>query len=131
MITQDLAQPDLVEADVLDPEVVRSLGAIPGADGGSLFAEIIELYLGEEPDRLEELARLCERRDAGAVAEWAHAVAGNAAAVGGTAVRRAAAELECAARAAQWSDVLTGRNRLEVASRRLRAELARHAPHRL
>jgi len=110
---------------VLDPEVLETVRSLPGLRGPSLFPELVELYLSDEPERLANLTRLAAARAGKELADDAHNLAGNAASFGGVEVRRIALELERAACASDWPAVDAELTRLRLACGRLRAETTR------
>ena len=110
---------------VFDAEVFEAARALPGNEGASLLPELIRLYLSDEAERLERLARLAAERRKDALGDEAHSLGGNAASFGGVQVRRAALELERVARAGDWPGVSVQLVSLREACERLRAEVAR------
>ncbi|MBI3886462.1 MAG: response regulator [Opitutae bacterium] len=115
----DPAAPEMV----LREESLEVIRALP--DGPALLGEMIRAYLHDEADRLVRLARLAAEKNAGALADEAHAFGGNAAVFGGMQVRRLALELEADARAAAWTGVPARLEALRVASVELKNEIAR------
>jgi PAS domain S-box-containing protein len=95
----------------------RAALAYSGGDR-RLLREVVKLFRSDYPASLRRIDRAVRRRDAEALRLAAHALKGAIATVGGTAGRRAAAELEQSARASSFEDA--GR-----ASAALRRELER------
>jgi PAS domain S-box-containing protein len=92
-------------SEVLDEEVVASARALPGANGGSFLADLVQLYLKDDQPSLERIEQLAARRAMPQTADEAHGFAGNAAVLGALEVRRCALDVEQAARAGQWEEV--------------------------
>ncbi|PTX95509.1 PAS domain S-box protein [Opitutus sp. ER46] len=109
--------------EVIDEVAYETTRALPGTTGESLLPEVIALYLGEEPARLDRLAKLVADRAAKEVAAEAHSFGGGAVVFGGIGVRRASLELEAAARAEDWGQAEDRLARLNAAAEQLRAAL--------
>jgi PAS domain S-box-containing protein len=109
--------------NVLDAKALKIAASLPGISGPSMLPELVELYLSDEAERLERMATLVAAKEEDSLALEAHNLGGNAAAFGGVGVRRAALELERAARAHDWSEAALRLGRLRRASSRLRASL--------
>ena len=115
-------------ACVLDFDAMEVARTLPGTHGESLLPELVEMHLGNEPERLLRIARLIEARAGEELADCVHAFGGNAATFGGVEVRNLALDLERAAREADWPQVAAGMTSLREACVRLRSELARMNP---
>ncbi len=115
------------EADgvVLNSEALELARSLPGLRGASLLPELVALYLSDEPERLDRIARAITERDRVGAAEQAHGFGGNAASFGGAEVRRVAVDLETAARAGDWPAADACMITLRAACGRLRSELER------
>ncbi len=121
----ETAAPPSSDGDVLDPRTLRIARTLPGTNGPSLLPELMAHYLASEGAVLAALEECVQQRDFGRLAERAHGMAGDVAALGGLALRDTALALEKAARA---SDALAIRDRLaklRVDAARLRAALGR------
>jgi PAS domain S-box-containing protein len=106
-------------SEVLDRAAAETAQQLPGAHGGSLLPELIDLYVAEESPRLDRIASLLAEMEPRAADEL-HAFGGNAAALGGREVRRLALELETGVRAGHWADAYRRLSELRAASLRLR-----------
>ena len=87
--------------------------------------ELIRLYLSDEAERLERLARMAAEGRNEALGDEAHSLGGNAASFGGMGVRRAALVLERVARAGDGAAVAVQLVQLREACERLRVEVVR------
>jgi HPt (histidine-containing phosphotransfer) domain-containing protein len=85
------------EKATLDAEVIENVRALPGRHGGSLWPELLELFLREAPLRLDECARALAEGAPGEAARVAHSLAGSCASVGAGSMRIAALAFERAA----------------------------------
>ncbi len=96
---------------VLDPSLLEQLRELgPGDDGGDMFAELVEHFVTQSADRLEELRDAAGRRDWPTLARAAHTQRGSAAVMGAAALASACAGLEAASRTA---DLGEARKRLQ------------------
>jgi PAS domain S-box-containing protein len=111
--------------EVFDREVLEAARALPGNAGPSLLPELIEMYLGDDEQRLAKITQLAAERQGEKLGDEAHSLGGNAAAFGGMQVRRESLKLEVAARAGDWPGVARELANLRGAAVRLRAELKR------
>ena len=113
---------------VLDPAVVSSLRKRPGAQGPSLWPEAAAEYLAfksRQADAIEAAAAAkAERR----LAEAAHALADQSAAIGAMELTACASALETAARTGQWKEVPGLLKVLRQARTHLRAALRQAFP---
>jgi HPt (histidine-containing phosphotransfer) domain-containing protein len=112
-------------AAIIDYHTVKCVAGLPGRKGPSLLPELLELYLRDEPERLERMARHLESRDFNSLANEAHSFGGNAASIGGTEVRVIALEFERVVRQGEWPSSSAGFERLKNAALRLRSEITR------
>ena len=113
------------EETILDEVAAETVRSLSGPDGLSLLPEVVRLYLSDERVRLGRLRALAQEKQAGPLADEAHAFGGNAAVFGGVQVKRLALELERQAREEAWTEVGAAMERLAGACESLRGELAR------
>jgi signal transduction histidine kinase/CheY-like chemotaxis protein len=94
----------------------------------ALLGELVTIFVGDCPARLEAVRVAVERRDAAALEAAAHALKGSAGYFGGRNVVEAAQRLEAMARANDWTGVPAVWADLERASTQLTGELSLLAP---
>jgi CheY-like chemotaxis protein/HPt (histidine-containing phosphotransfer) domain-containing protein len=113
------------ETAALDMPIIENVRALPGRQGGSLWPELLELFLREAPLRLDECARALADGSPEETARAAHRLAGSCANVGARSLRLAALAFERAAPAE--AAALMGRLRREW--ERTRNALEQLTPH--
>jgi len=113
------------EEAVFDLAALETTRSLRDDQGRSLLAEMVKLFLSDETERLEELARLVGARQVEELAQEVHSFGGNAASFGGAQVRRIALELEDAARTQDWASVADRMVDLREACSRLKLEIGR------
>ncbi|MBE2213557.1 MAG: response regulator [Opitutaceae bacterium] len=94
--TTAAAQPG---AGVLDPHILEECRGLPGRQGRTMLADIVDLYLELEPERMQRLDQHIATRDFRALASHAHVMAGSCANLGATDARTTLLNLEAAAKA--------------------------------
>ena len=109
----------------LDAEIWISLSSLPGQNGGSLAAELAAMYLADEPVRLEQIEVAINVADWAQAAQSAHALAGNAAAIGGLVLKAAGLALEEQVRAKSKEGARAALDRLRKSAMDFRGELNR------
>jgi HPt (histidine-containing phosphotransfer) domain-containing protein len=82
----------------LDRGVISALRELGGDDDPGLFAELVELFLEDTPQRLRALSGALEQQDPGALERAAHALKSSAANLGALALSELFKELEAASR---------------------------------
>ncbi len=123
-VETNLLEPGRPGSDEFDVRALAMARELPGSNGPSLLPELIQAYLQEESLQRVTLAGLVETQSAEAVADLAHALAGNAGAFGAVKLREELLALERAARTCDWNEIQNGMTRVEEASGRLREALA-------
>ena len=111
---------------ILDPAVVSSLRAQPGAQGPSLWPEAAAEYLAFKTRQADAIEAAAAAKQDRRLIEAAHALADQSAAIGAVELTACASALETAARTGEWKDVPGLLKVLRQARTHLRAAL-RHA----
>jgi HPt (histidine-containing phosphotransfer) domain-containing protein len=96
------------EDPVLNPEAISALQAVSPDDGGQFFNELIDIFLSDTPERLQEIASGLENGDALLVMRAAHSIKGSAGNFGATGLAHAAYVIEQAARQADLATAAAG-----------------------
>ena len=96
------------EPDVLDLAVIDGLRELGGEEDPGLLSELIELFLSDAPQRLQELEAALEDGDLERLSRAAHTLKSSSANLGAVAFRRLCEELE---RSARQGDEATCRRR--------------------
>lgn len=95
------------EQPVLDDSTMASLRALSPGDGGAFVREIIDIFLQETPERLQQLEKAYVAGDAAAITHLAHSVKGSCGNFGATRLAAISLAIEqCGKR----GDVATARN---------------------
>jgi CheY-like chemotaxis protein len=118
------------DAEVFDARALEIVAGLPGAAGGTLLEDLIAEYRRGDAAQVARLATLAGERQADALAEAAHGLAGNAATLGAREVRREALKLETLARAGQWADIDRQLAAVRAANARLHSALGSVTPLR-
>ncbi len=114
--------------DVLDHEVIASLRELSGDDEPSLFAELVQLFLEDTPDRIHQLSQALEANDAHSLERAAHALKSSAANLGASALSALFREIESFGRTKQLERaaalIRESRQEYERVQHALQAEIA-------
>lgn len=89
------------EPDVLDMRILNELRELGGEDDPALIGELIEIFLSDAPQRLEEIAKGLSRGDLQSVERAAHTLKSSSANIGAIGLSRICREMEEFARARQ------------------------------
>ncbi len=94
------------ESAWLDPSILDNLASVPSNHGFDSLLDDLVMLLGESiPQRLEAMQSAVANRDGTTLANEAHALAGSAASIGITPLRKLATELETLAQHAHWAHI--------------------------
>ena len=83
---------------VLDPDVITTLRELGGEDDPGLFAELVNMFLADTPERLQALVEAMDKRDPTALERAAHALKSSAANLGALDLSGLFREIEAAGR---------------------------------
>ncbi len=114
--------------DVLDQQVIASLRELSGEDEPSLFAELVQLFLEDTPDRIHQLSEALEANDAHSLERAAHALKSSAANLGASTLSGLFREIESVGRSQQLERaaalIQESRQEYERVQHALQAEIA-------
>lgn len=79
---------------VLDPETVRNVRSLGGEDDPQFFAELVETFAADAPERVAAIRAALEVSDAETARNAAHALKSSAGSLGAIAVQVLAQEVE-------------------------------------
>jgi len=82
----------------VDPDVLESLRELGGEEDPGLFAELVEIFLDDTPQRMQQIQDAIENDDAEALGAAAHALKSSCANLGALALADLFKELEFAGR---------------------------------
>ncbi len=82
----------------LDPNVVASLKELGGTDDPGLFADLVETFLADTPERVRAIETAVRNADAEGLMKAAHGLKSSAANLGATRLSALCRELEAAGR---------------------------------
>lgn len=85
--------------DVLDMRILNELRELGGEDEPALIAELIDIFLSDAPQRLEEIAKGLTHGDLQSVERAAHTLKSSSANIGALGLSRICREMEELARA--------------------------------
>jgi len=118
------APPDARPEPPLDPQVLAAARSLPGRDGSSRLAELVQHYLAEQPRLLGSIADAWHRQSFSEVAGHARDLAAEAAAVGAVEIHGCAIQLGQAARRGDEGGVERRWHQLCAAAAAVRPALA-------
>ena len=87
----------------IDPKVMRDLRALEEGGSAGLVAELIDIFLKEQPQHLVRLRQGLAGRDAGLVERVAHTLKGSSGNLGAKDLSKTCGELQEVARGADWA----------------------------
>ncbi|MEQ1892838.1 MAG: response regulator, partial [Planctomycetota bacterium] len=83
---------------VLDPDVIASLRELGGEDDPGLFIELVQLFLSDTPERMQQLSGALAESDPGALERAAHALKSSSANLGAMRLSALFRDIETAGR---------------------------------
>jgi signal transduction histidine kinase/DNA-binding response OmpR family regulator len=83
---------------VLDPDVIASLRELGGDDDPGLFIELVQLFLADTPERMQQLSGALAESDPGALERAAHALKSSSANLGAMGLSALFRDIETAGR---------------------------------
>lgn len=110
--------------DAPDPVNRRRLAMLQDADGaGGLVAELVELFVGDVPPRLEAMRQALSARDPEALTRTAHSLKGSAATLGADGMAELCRQMEAYGRAGEVPQAEGLLESLEVEFERVKRSL--------
>ena len=88
----------MTDASVIDPQSIENLRALNPGDDDEFLREIAGIFMEDTPQRLAELEKSFQARDAATFTRAAHSIKGSSSNLGAVALRAAAEKLEHHAR---------------------------------
>lgn len=82
----------------LDPDVIATLKALGGDDDPDLFSDLVSMFMGDTPPRLQAIAEAIEAGDADSLEKVAHALKSSCGNLGATVLSELCREIEMAGR---------------------------------
>jgi histidine phosphotransfer protein HptB len=95
-----LNYPAMPDSPVIDPQAIENLRALSPDEDGAFLRELIEIYLQDTPERLNELEAALAAQDAPTLARAAHTIKGSSSNFGATKFTRLAQEIELCGKSA-------------------------------
>ncbi len=109
--------------DILDADAIAMLQSMSSDDGGQFFNELIDIFLGDTPARIEEVRAALSGGDLSTGQRAAHSIKGAAGNFGATQLAHLAHEIEQLAKNSDLSAMAIALPKLEAEYARVKVAL--------